>query len=216
MGHRLQEPQAGHRRHELVGTITSAGFASGDRFVVGSWARSPIGPFTDVMWATPAGERVLLVADARHGAFVSAVYRFERVQVVPLESHQAGASLDVAAADLRLRLRGGPGWRIPLRRLRPAWVTRWVEGPLARGLLGVRTYGVSPTGVREWYRAEEYRPVVEATANVGGHDLGALRHRWAPAAFGFSEPPRWSAMVRVRPVLEDPSGRLDRVLDAYP
>jgi hypothetical protein len=47
--------------YELDGTISNVAFASGDRFVVGQWARSPIGPMNDVMWARPDGTRVLLV-----------------------------------------------------------------------------------------------------------------------------------------------------------
>lgn len=68
---RLPEPQAHtrQRRHRLVGTISSAGSASGDRFVVGSWSTSPIGPFTDVFWAPPAGERILLVGPDREAGF---------------------------------------------------------------------------------------------------------------------------------------------------
>ena len=38
-------------RFELAGVIGAAGFASGDRVVVGHWHRSPIGPMSDVMWA---------------------------------------------------------------------------------------------------------------------------------------------------------------------
>ena len=209
---RVEEPQAGRRRHSLVGTITSAGFASGDRFVVGSWLESPIGAFTDVMWAAPDGERVLLVGTEAAGRFVSAVYRFDRVDVVPFRTELSATVLDVEAGHLRLHAQAGRGWRIPFAHLRPPWVTRWVEGPLAFSLLGVRTYGVSPTGVREWYRADEYRPVAAAKASVAGRSLGDLLPRWAPAAFGFSEPPRSSAMVRVRPVLEDPADRLSRTL----
>lgn len=164
------------------------------------------------MWATPAGERVLLVPDGRAGRFVSAVYRFDRVEVVPLRATPGARTLDVEAGEVRLRLEAGPGWRIPLRRLRPPAVTRWVEGPVARLALGVRAYGVSPTGVREWYVADAYRPLVAARAAVAGADLGALEPRWSPAGFGFSEPPRRPAVVAVRPVLEDPSGRLEEVL----
>ena len=209
---RVEEPQAGRRRHSLVGTITSAGFASGDRFVVGSWQVSPIGAFSDVMWAGPDGERVLLVGTEAAGRFVTAVYRFDRVEVVPLRTALSATVLDVEAGAVRLHVRAGPGWRFPFARLRPPWVTRWVEGPLAFALLGVRTYGVSPSGVREWYRADEYRPVAAGRACVAGRDLGDLLPRWAPAAFGFSEPPRSSAMVRVRPVLEDAGGRLSGAL----
>lgn len=216
MGHRLQEPQAGDVRYELVGSITSAGFASGDRFVVGHWEASPLGPFTDVMWARPGGERVLLAPGEAAGRFVGAVYVFDAVEVVPVAAGWSGAELGVAAGPVALRLRAGPGWRLPLPPGRPAWVTRWVEGPVAAALLGVRTYGVSPTGVREWYRADTYRPLVAAGASVAGRDLGPLRRRWERAGFGFSEPPRSSATVGVRPLLHDPAGRLERVLAAYP
>jgi hypothetical protein len=180
--------------------------------VVGYWERSPIGPFADVMWATPDGQRRLLVPSGAAGAFVSAVYTFDRVDVVPLVAALAGAELDVTAGDVRLHVTGGRGWRIPFAPLRTPAVTRWVEAPVAHALVRVQTYGTSPTGVREWYRADEYRPVAAARATVAGRDLGPLRPRWKAAAFGFSEPPRRAAMVRVRPMLADPSGRLDAVL----
>ncbi|HET7486600.1 MAG TPA: hypothetical protein VFJ85_01630 [Acidimicrobiales bacterium] len=179
---------------------------------MGSWASSPLGPFADVMWADPAGRRVLLVPSDRVGGYVSAVYRFDEVVVVPLAVASCGPALDLEAGDVRLHLEAGPGWRIPLRRLRPPAVTRWVEGPIARLALGVRTYGVSPSGVREWYCADEYRRVAAARASVAGRGLGRLETRWAPGGFGFSEPPRAPAIVRVRPVLVDPSGGLDAVV----
>jgi hypothetical protein len=119
-----------------------------------------------------------------------------------------------AGGELVLSMTGGRGWRLPLHR-RPAWVTRWLEAPLAAALLGVRAYGVSPTGVREWYRADEWRPVAAACASIAGQDLGPLAPALAPpVGFGFSEPPRRPSMVRVRPLLQDPSGRLDAVVAA--
>ena len=180
-------------RFALSGVIVSAGFASGDRFMVGHWASSPLGPLNDVMWGRPDGERVLLASSAAEADFITAVYRFDRVDVVPV------------------RARAGRGWRLPLRR-RPAWFTRWVEGPVARAAMGVRTYGTSPTGVRQWYQAERSRPLVEATARLSGRDLGPLVHRWDPVRVGFTEPPRRPSWVDVRPLLEDPSGHLDRLL----
>ena len=90
--------------------------------------------------------------------------------------------------------------RIPVRR--PAWFTRYVEGPIARATMGVRTYGTSPTGVREWYRADAYRRLVAATGSVDGRDLGAMAPVDPPARFGFSEPPRRPSWVEVRPLLE--------------
>jgi hypothetical protein len=189
----------------------SAGFTSGDRFMVGHWASSPIGPLDDVMWGRPDGERVLLASDEREAAFITAVYRFDRVEVGPVRTTADDGVIELVAGDLELRARAGRGWRLPLRR-RPAWFTRWVEGPVARAAMGVRTYGTSPTGVREWYQAERSRPVVAATARLAGRDLGALQTRWDPVGVGFTEPPRRPSWVDVRPLLEDPSGRLDALL----
>ncbi|MGI8686292.1 MAG: hypothetical protein ACR2MO_14595 [Acidimicrobiales bacterium] len=49
-------------------------------------------------------------------------------------------------------------------------------------------------------------------ASIDRRDLGPLDSVWTAAGFGFSEPPRTPAMVRVRPQLYDPSGSLDAVL----
>ncbi|MEJ7583524.1 MAG: hypothetical protein WKF43_05405 [Acidimicrobiales bacterium] len=197
-------------RHDLRGIIASAGFESGDRVVIGHWADTPIGPMTDVMWASPDGERLLLAPSEAGAEFISAVYRFDRVEVVAIEARSEDHGIDVTVDDRRVRLAAGPGWRIPLRR--PPWVTRWAEAPVARATMGVRTYGVSPTGVREWYRADEWRPVRDGRASIAGRSLGALGPVEPPCRFGFSEPPRRPSIVAVRPLLEDPSGRLDRVL----
>jgi hypothetical protein len=69
----------------LDGFIASAAFASGHRFVVGLWHSSPLGPMSDVMWALPDGERVLLVGTREVGELISAVYQFDRVEQVALE-----------------------------------------------------------------------------------------------------------------------------------
>jgi hypothetical protein len=163
----------------------------------------------DVMWARPDGERVLLVDRPEAGVFISAVYGFDRVEEVAVATTLDDRSLVLRAGEVELDLEAGPGWRLPLALLRPPWVTRWIEGPIAARAMGVRTYGVSPTGVREWYRADEYRPLRHATGRVGGIGLGPLSPFASPARFGFSEPPRRPSMVKVRPLLEDPSGRLD-------
>lgn len=164
------------------------------------------------MWARPDGRRVLLVDRREAADLITAVYGFDAVEVVALRSRLDDGLLAVTAADLRLYLRGGRPWPIPLPWLRGQSVVRPVEGLLARTLLGVRTWGVSPTGVREWYRADEYRRVVAGEASWDGRDLGRLRSFHQPARFGFSEPPRRPSMVRVRPLLQDSSGHLARVV----
>ncbi len=54
------------------GRISSSGFASGDRIVIGDWKKSPLGSFTNVMWAKPDGTRVLLSPSQKHADYVSA------------------------------------------------------------------------------------------------------------------------------------------------
>lgn len=186
------------------------GFASGDRVVVGHWDVSPLGPFVDLMWATPDGERVLVVAEDRVGAFITAVYEFDRVEVDRrLEALWDGRTLAVVGSDRRVALRVGRGIPFPPR---PLWVTRWVEPPIGRWAAGAVSYGTSPTGVREWYPARRLSPIVRADAWIGNQHLGELGPPLPPAGFGFSEPPRWPTLTEVRPRLEDPSGRLDRRL----
>lgn len=199
-------------RHELTGVIAAAGFASGDRVVIGHWTSSPVGPMTDVMWAAPDGDRVLFAPSRRAADFITAVYTFDRVEVEEVVAAGGATGLDVSFADREVHLRTGRGWRIPFHR--PPWATRLVEAPVARALLGVRTYGVSPSGVREWYRADGWRRVVSGRASVAGQDLGALGPVDPPCRFGFSEPPRRPTITEVRPLLEDPAGVLDRVLEA--
>ncbi len=168
------------------------------------------------MWARPDGERVLLAGRQDVADFVGGVYHFDRVEVVALTATFDGRSLELEAGDVAVTMRGGAGWRLPLAGIRPPWFTRWVEGWIARPLLGVRTYGVSATGVRQWYRAQEYRPVVEARASLHGIDLGPQRPFIAPVRFGFSGPPRRPSMVRLRSLLIDPLGRLDGVAQHPP
>jgi hypothetical protein len=166
------------------------------------------------MWATPDDRRLLVAATEPTAAFVSAVYGFDEVVADRGLSARLAAgrvvAVDSPLLGLRLRARAGHGWPIPVPG--PPWVTRYVVAPVARRLLGVETYGVSPTGVREWYRARWYRPIVEAEASVDGHDLGPLGPIDPPVGFGFSEPPRRPSVVWVRTLLHDPSGRIERAM----
>jgi len=191
----------GSRRFELRGVVSSVGFASGDRFVIGHWISSPIGAFTDLMWATADGTRHLRVPSPRALAFVSGIYAFDTAEVTPLTATVTASSVDVHAGDLEVALRAGRSRPIPFSRV--PGVTRWVQDPIARVTMGVRTYGRSPHGVREWYRADSYRLVREASGTIGGADLGALAPLIdPPVRFGFSEPPRRPSMVWLRPLLE--------------
>ena len=70
--------------------------------------------------------------------------------------------------------------------------------------MGVRTYGVSPTGVQEWYRADRWCPVSAGAAAVAGVDLGPIGPVDPPCGFGFSEPPKRPSITAVRPLLAFP------------
>ena len=180
--------------------------------MAGVWDVSPVGPLCDVMWADPDGRRVLLVDRPEAAAFITAVYQFDEVRVVALACRRDEGQLTVDAGELQVTLRLGRWWPIPAARLRRRAGVRPVERILARLLLGVHTIGVSPTGVWEWYRADRYRRVVDARATLDGTDLGRLTRFHAPARFGFSEPPRSPAVVRVAPLLEDRTGQLAATL----
>jgi len=191
----------GRRRFELHGVVSSVGFESGDRFVIGHWLSSPIGAFTDLMWASPDGARHLRVPSARALAFVSGIYAFDVAELAPVTATVTPASVTVDAGDIGVALRSGFGRPIPFSRV--PGVTRFVQDPIARVTMGVRTYGESPHGVREWYRATSYRRVRSAQAHINGTQLGALAPRIdPPVRFGFSEPPPRPSMVWLRPLLE--------------
>ena len=185
----------------LRGSITSVGFASGDRFVIGDWQQSPIGPFADIMWAQPSGHRILLV-DADAASYVDSVYPFPEIRHQRVTTEHDGRTYLVRSGDLELRLRFGVAvLRLPPR---PRWLTATIENRVSRKLLSVDTYGVSPTGVVEWYRTRSARRVVAATASFGGTDLGALASLDRPLGFGFTDPPRLPSHVRLRVDLQRP------------
>jgi hypothetical protein len=197
---------AGHR-HELRGRILGCGFSTGVRVVVGMWDSSPIGPFADVMWAERDGTRVLHAAE-RAARFVSAVYRFDQVVVEAVDASWRDRVLEVGFGGRRFTFTVGRGIPFPPR---PLWATRYVEAPIARRLLGVETYGVSPSGVREWYRARRLHRIRAVDAH--GQPLGVIGPIAPATGFGFSEPPARPSLTEVRPVLQDPSGALDRVIE---
>ena len=179
----------------LRGSITSMGFASGHRFVIGDWRHSPIGSITDIMWAQPDGRRVLL-AESAPATYIVSVYPFDEVREQSVSAEVDGRSCTVRSDGLKL------GMKIGLATLRPPprprWITATVENWCARKLLGVRTHGTSPTGVVEWYRTRSARRVVAATASLDGVDLGSLASLDRPLGFGFTDPPRQPSHVRLR------------------
>ncbi|WP_420438293.1 hypothetical protein [Candidatus Poriferisodalis sp.] len=179
----------------LRGSITSVGFASGHRFVIGDWKHSPIGPFVDIMWAMPNGRRVLL-ANADAAAYAVSVYPFDDVRHQVVSAERDGRRYTVRSDGLELRMKIGlASLSLPPR---PRWITATIENWCSFKLLGVRTYGTSPTGVVEWYRTRTARRIVAATGRLDGTDLELLAPLDRPLAFGFTDPPRQPSHVRLR------------------
>lgn len=170
---------------------------------------------TDVMWARPDGTKILLADSPEAARFVGGVYAFDEIRVTPMTVLSSGDDgVEIKAGELELNLVGGPPLR--LFALRPRWLRRspaWVrfEDVVLRRLVGrfvlqgaegVRAYGVSPSGVKEWYCVDGYRRVVSGHAKLNGVDLGSLGPLEPRVDFGFSEFPRVPALVRCAPLLE--------------
>ena len=166
------------------------------------------------MWAQPEGTKVLLASSRAVGDFVGGVYEFDEVRVVQARARSSKDGIELEAGPLHLELQTGPQLR--LFGLRPRFLRRsaaWVRvedavfRPLTGRFLigggsGVRLYGRSPSGVKEWYCIDAYRPVISARASLDVRDLGPLTPLEPPAHFGFSEFPPRPAVVDCAPLLE--------------
>jgi hypothetical protein len=175
----------------VKGTISSAAFA-GQQFVTGCWFSSPVGPIGDVMWSLPDGTRRLLTSSQNAADLICDIYEFDDVCIAPLDVLSDGLVTSVSGHGLDLELRGGFAWLLPPR---PLWVTRWIEAPAARALMGVNAYGVSPRGRREWYQARSLRWVQSGRASLNGVELGEPQSFSRPMEVGFSDPPKRPSIV---------------------
>lgn len=135
---------------------------------------------------------------------MTSVYEFDDERVVPFANvgSVSPAEVHITAGPLRIRLNAGN--RLLWLPGRPLAFTKWVERPVAWALLGVRTWGTSPTGVQEWYQARSCRFIHSAAAHLDDIDLGGSRPVWPKCGFGFSESPRHPSIVEVRPTLMGP------------
>jgi hypothetical protein len=201
-------------RWHFDGEIAAFGTTSGHRVVVGRWPVSPFGPVSDVMLEAPDGTRLLIAPREEVARFIASTYRFDCVQVEPVEVIRRPDQLNVVTGQLRADLAvGRRTWlglllRAVPRRVAtaPAWAT--VVDPLARVMLpGVRTRGSAGAGRREWYGAWDLHLLISVTASWRGTDLGAIADVFPPVRFGFGSTPRRPAVVRLTTTVESLSCR---------
>ncbi|MER5784317.1 hypothetical protein ABT104_21755 [Streptomyces mobaraensis] len=191
------------------GWIAGAGTASGTRFVLGHWPRSPFGPFSDVMVEHADGTRLLLAPTEPVAEFVAATYAFDRVDVRPVAVARAGAHWTVTAGPLRWRFTTGPrgalGLLLHAVPTGAATHRLWIRSAdLPARLLGLRTFGVSRSGRRSFYGARDLCPITDGEAGWDGTGLGPPAPVEPPVRFGPVSVPRRPALVRVTTLVELP------------
>jgi hypothetical protein len=198
-------------RLRFDGEIAAFGTAAGHRIVVGRWPVSPFGPISDVMVERPDGDRLLLAPNHEVAAFIAGTYRFNAIDVTPVEVIRQPGRLQVVAGSLRSDLTiGKRGWLGLLLRAvprpvatAPAWAA--LIDPLTRAVLpGVRTRGGAGSGRREWYGAWDLHPLVSVTVSWQGTDLGPMADVSPPVRFGFGSTPRRPSIVRLTTTVQLP------------
>jgi hypothetical protein len=194
----------------FTGHIAGAGSASGLRFVIGAWAQSPFGAFTDVMLQTADDERVLLAPDAAVAEFVASTYQFDRVDVGDVTSRLGPHALTVTADGFDARIEiGGPAridrlLRLVPRRLSaaPRWL-RAIDPVAARVVPGVHTYGTAGNGRVEYYGVRRSRRITAIDGHYRGAPFGGLAPLRPPVSFGFSSAPASPQIVSVTTTIDE-------------
>lgn len=172
--------------------------------VVGDWASSPLGAFTDVMVATADGRRILLAPDDAVADYVAGTYVFDEVVRCSVLLTDSATYWRLEAGPLSCRIGIGPrtatGWALscvpaPIAR---SWIFAALADPIARRVHpGVRTRGSAGRGRREYYGAQDQLAVTWLSGTWGGDDLGALADVAPAPRFGFSSTPRVPSLTRV-------------------
>jgi uncharacterized membrane protein len=178
------------------GRITSSGFSSGDRIVVGAWNESPFGEFTDIMWAKPDGQRVLIAPNQEVADYVDAMYSFDQIEIQDINIKHGENNLSVDCNSMKLEFEWNRGFRIPFKR--SLFFIATVELFFAKLFFGTRTHGVTKNHRKEWYAIDRVSKITNAEALISGQNLGRMSSMSEPCKFGFSEAPKKPSSCEVR------------------
>ncbi|NJC20967.1 hypothetical protein BJ994_000043 [Arthrobacter pigmenti] len=188
----------------FVGHIAGLGTTSGVRIVIGMWASSPFGAFTDVMVQSAEGTRTLLAPSSSIADYVSGAYSFDVVRVEPLSVSMGEDSLSLDAGPLsveaELGATTGVGRLLGLIPTAVATHPRWLTAinPVAKVLMpGVRTVGATRDQRRQYYGVTGARLITSARVSWAGDDLGELSSVRPRVRFGFSSVPKKPQVVDV-------------------
>lgn len=178
------------------GRITSSGFSTGDRIVVGAWNESPFGEFTDIMWAKPDGRRVLIAPNQEVADYVDAMYSFDKIEIQDITIKHGENNLSVDCNSMKLEFEWNRGFRIPFKR--SLFFIATVELFFAKLFFGTRTHGVTKNHRKEWYAIDRVSKITNANATISGQNLGRMSSMDEPCKFGFSEAPKKPSSCEVR------------------
>lgn len=188
----------------FAGEIAGFGTSSGTRCVIGVWAQSPFGAFTDLMLETSAGVRTLIAPTEDVAQYVATTYSFDEVRIQAVRSVRTPDHLSVTGTDLDLRLdigaRTSLGWLLRCVPARLATSRRFATAidPIARRVVrGVRTKGTAGGGRTETYGATDVHRINAVSGALDGVAVGTLTDLWPPVRFGFSSAPPTPAIVSV-------------------
>lgn len=186
------------------GRILGVGTTSGVRLVVGDWAQSPLGQFTDVFVAHADGRRELIAPTQQVADYVAATYSFDDVRVSDVTTTEVDRRFSVWAGPLQLTAtfgaRTATGWLLRAVPSKLATSPKFSEfvAPVAKVVMpGVRTHGSAGQGRYEWYGARDIRRVASLEASWSGEDLGELADVHPAPQFGFSSTPRTPSLTSV-------------------
>ena len=185
-----------HQMDVFEGRITSMGFSSGHRFVIGQWSSTPFGAFNDIMWVTPNQERILICDDEKIAAYISSMYTFEDVTIQPISIEQKPTGLHVQTNSIDLSLKWNKGFTIPFRR--SLFFIQNVETWFAKIFFNTKTYGITNNHRKEWYMINHLSKVIECEGYMNDETLGTLSNIDETCGFGFSDPPRKPSSVLVK------------------
>jgi len=183
------------------GRITSCGFTSGDRLVLGHWKESPFGSFLDIMWAKSDGTKILIAPNQEIANYISSMYEFDIIKIEEIRIEESINQIKIETTDINCHFKWSGGISFMTKK-RPLWFISSVEYLFGWLIFGTKTHGKTKNGKKEWYAVDRLSKLISARADINGEDLGKFTSFYPKANFGFSDPPKMPSSVLVRSHIE--------------